>query len=677
MRKTFVLLLAAAFMTLPQALLAQQKVAVAEVNPSGFKLPVFSVENPDYGKSPLTGMTREHWKQAARYLLEGAFSYIHGLDDSMYFPKQLEKTYPRNNGAVAVAKLEGLARTLFVAAPLLKDDPQLTINGISVGDYYLHQIRNLVVKGSSSYTNKCPGSPTQTLLELGSLTMSMRMVPEVLWNPLSKQEKDALAALLKSYGEGPTIDSNWRFFNVFILSFLKDMGYNVNDGYLEMNLRKLLARYRGRGWYNDAPAYDYYSMWAYQTYGPLWAHVYGSSQFPDIARQFMQNQREMADNYPLMFNSKGEMNMWGRSICYRFACVAPLTLLEWGGAEAVNYGWMRRIASSTLLQFITRPDFLQDGVPTMGFYGPFAPCVQIYSCRGSVYWVGKAFFALYLPEDSEFWSATENNGPWDGDLKKGEVYNTFCEGSNLLITNYPDCGASEVRSWCHETVAKDWQKFRSSENYNKLAYNTAFPWVADKADTPSSMNYSVLTGAQKHEVLRLYTFRGYDDGVFRRDAVLETDTAFKFRLTDIPLPNGILRVDKVLPSKATDIHLGHYALPKLDGETRRNAVKLPKGQQAVTVTNGEYSLALIALKGWDSVAVQDVDGVHPLGVSCSYPVATAHVAAPTVCVSLQLWKKGAKPFTRKELTPVKSLKVDGDTVTVVLRDGTRKIVVLK
>lgn len=46
-----------------------------------------------------------------------------------------------------------------------------------------------------------------------------------------------------------------------------------------------------------------------------------------------------------------------------------------------------------------------------------------------------------------------------------------------------------MRSWCHETVAKDWQKFRSTENYNKLAYNTEFPWMADGKNGEISMNY--------------------------------------------------------------------------------------------------------------------------------------------------------------------------------------------
>ena len=407
---------------------------------------VFTVQQPDYQRSPYTGMTRQHWIQAGEYLLQGAFNYIHTLDDQMYFPKQLDKTYPNNDGQVPVAKLEGLARTLFVAAPLLKDNPDLVMNGIKVADYYRHQLVNLSNPKSKSYIPHRKGGPSQTLLELGSLAISMKAAQAILWDPLTKSQKDSLAATMLSYGEGPTIGSNWMFFNVFILSFMKDQGYVVNDDYLESNLKKLLARYRGEGWYNDAPAYDYYSAWAYQTYGPIWAEMFGKKQYPQLAQQFLANQHDMVANYPYMFSRDGKMNMWGRSICYRFASVAPLALLEYDQSGEVNYGWIRRIASSTLLQFLERPEFLEDGVPTMGFYEPFAPAVQIYSCRGSVYWCGKAFLSLLLPEDAEFWTAKENTGPWEKELKKGNVYNQFQPGTNLLITNYPNSGASEMRS---------------------------------------------------------------------------------------------------------------------------------------------------------------------------------------------------------------------------------------
>lgn len=633
----------------------------------------FVVEQPDYVKSPYTGMTRQHWIKAAEYILGGAFGYIKSLDDPMYFPKQLDKTYPRDNGAVKVAKLEGLARTLFVAAPLLKENPDLRLNGIGVADYYRHQLISIPDPNSAGYIAHRTGGPSQTLLELGSLAISMKAAEDVLWKPLTKEQKDALAATMKSYGEGPTIGSNWRFFNVFIMSFLKDQGYETNDKYLEQNLRELLKMYRGEGWYNDAPAYDYYSMWAYQTYGPLWAELFGKKQFPDIAEQFMRNQHDMANNYPYMFARDGRMNMWGRSICYRFAAVSPLPFLEYDNSGEVNYGWLRHIASSSLLQFVQNPKFLEDGVPTMGFYGPFAPAVQIYSCRGSVYWCGKAFLGLLLPESSKYWSATENEGPWKDELKKGKSYDRLQPTTNLLITDYPNSGAAEMRSWCHESVAKDWQKFRSSENYNKLSYNTEFPWMADGKDGEVSMNYATLNGKGEWEVLRLYTFKSFDDGVYRRDAVLETDENVKYQLAEITLPDGILHVDKVSVPSKTQIRLGNYSLPWLEkgideSEEELYGAGVPK---SAIVCNGYYTLATVPVAGWSGVTIAHPSGLHPVSDMCSVAMTTDELEGSKIYVTLHLWKKGRKAITKYDVRKqVKKIQVDGtSSVTVTMPSG--------
>lgn len=635
---------------------------------------VFKVSHPDFARSPYTGMTRQHWIEAGEYLLKGAFSYIHCLDDQMYFPKQLEKTYPRNEGQIPVAKIEGLARTLFIAAPLLKNDSNLTINGIRVADYYRHQLVNLTNPDSRSYIAHRTGGPSQTLLELGSLCISMKGAQSVLWDPLTKKQKDDLASLMLSYGEGPTIGSNWMFFNVYILSFFKDQGYQVNEKKMVDWLNKLLDRYKGEGWYNDAPAYDYYSMWAYQSYGPLWAEMFGNRMYPEIAKRFIQNEHDLVANYPYMFARDGRMNMWGRSICYRFAAVTPLPLLEYAGFSDVDYGWMRHIASASLLQFITRPDFLENGIPSMGFYGPFAPAVQIYSCRGSVFWIGKAFLGLLLPADSKYWTATETEGPWKDQLKPGKVYNKFQPGSTLLITNYPNCGGSEMRSWCHETVAGDWQKFRSSENYNKLAYNTEFPWMADGAKGEVSMNYGTKNKKGEWEVLRLYTFKDFKDGAYRRDAVLETDTTVKYQLTDIPLPDGILRVDRVTVETPTDITLGHYALAQPGKENLPVKTRKVAGREVKTISNGNYTLTMIPLAGWDNaVEVVYPKGLHPETKICALPTVRQHVAGSRILVTLQLWKKKTD-FTDRELSPVKSVTISKDqkSVRIVMADGSKR-----
>ena len=114
----------------------------------------------------------------------------------MYFPKQLDKTYPHNEDAVAVAKLEGLCRTLFVAAPLLREDPELEINGIRVADYFRHQILGMTRPSSTSYVTPCPTGPSQTMLELGALAISLKIAQSTLWDPLPQNERDALATQL-------------------------------------------------------------------------------------------------------------------------------------------------------------------------------------------------------------------------------------------------------------------------------------------------------------------------------------------------------------------------------------------------------------------------------------------------------------------------------------------------
>lgn len=631
---------------------------------------IFKLNKPNYQLSPKTGMTKQHWKDAAQYLLQGAFSYIHTLDDPMKFPKQAGKSYPRSESQVPTEKLEGLCRTLFIAAPLLKYNPNLEINHIKVADYYRYNIVKVTDSTSKSYIKPRSknGGPSQNLVEFGALSLSLFAAPEVLWNPLTQQQKDALASLMLSYGDGPTVASNWKFFNIFVLSFFKDKGYQVNEKLLVEYLDKSLQHYRGSGWYNDAPAYDYYSMWAFQMYGPLWAEFFGKRYYPEYAAKFTTNFSEVKNNYPYLFSKDGQMIMWGRSISYRIASIVPFALTGYEHDTTINYGWMRRIASGVMLQFLQHPEFLKDGVPTLGFYGPFEPAVQPYSCRGSVYWMGKAFFALLIPDNNPFWTAKENDGAWVKTLKKGQVYNKLQDTSNILITDYPNIGAAEVRAWCKAKAIGASEPFRSSENYNRLSYNSAFPWQADSSNGTVAMNYFIKNTKQQWEPLRLFTFKQFTNGIYYRSAVLETDTSISFQLADMPLANGILRVDKITNNsdESEAIRLGHYALPKLkdDIKTMHQTVK---GYRVTIIDNGVYQLALVSLKGWQNNEVMLAKGLHPQ----SNESAVINIAATILphqneqlFSTLMLWKKSGEKWTAEELLPIDKVAVIANAVSI-------------
>lgn len=641
--------------------------------------PLFKVNNPDYKLSPYTGMTREHWKQAGLYLLKGAFSYIDKLDDPMQFPKLPGKSYPVNADQVPTEKLEGLCRTLFIAAPLLKEDPNLVINNIKVADYYRYQISKLLDPASPTYIKPrdAKTGPTQNLVEFGGLAVSLFAIPELLWNPLPQQTKDALATTMLSYGDGPSYNMNWRFFNVFVLSFFKDKGYSVNEKLLLEYVDKQFEHYRGNGWYQDGLDYDYYSMWAFQMYGPLWANFFGKKYYPERAQKFLNNFKDVNDNYPYMFSRNGEMIMWGRSISYRIGSVIPFPLMGMVQEPGTNYGWMRRIASGVLEQVLTNPDLMQDNIPTLGVYGAFDPAVQPYSCRGSVFWMGKAFLGLLVPKDSPFWTAKENEGAWDKELQKGKVYNKFQSDSNILITDYPNIGAAEIRSWGNSQNGNSkWRE--ASESYNRLSYNTAFVWQADSPEGIVSMSYAFKKKENNWETINWYTFKEFKEGVYYRDGGIKSDKNIQMSLADIPIANGILRIDKFKGANdSVQFRLGHYALPQLKGEIKKTYKKV-KGNEVCIIDNGVYQLAMVSLKGWKKMGIFDAKGLNPVSGQ-STVINTEELFVPgknsdNVYVTLMLWKKSGDKWTDNELVPVKNINQSANKMIVTFEDGSKKLV---
>ena len=638
---------------------------------------IFEVKNPNYDISPYTGLTKQHWKDAGLYLLEGAFSYIHNLDDTMKFPKQKGKSYPINENQISIEKLEGLCRTLFIASPLLKENPLLVINNIKVADYYRYQIGKLIEPLSRTYIGPRSqhGGPSQELVEFGALALSMLINPKTLWDPLSQFQKDDLARIMLSYGSGPTIDCNWKFFNIFILSFFKEQGYSVNEKLLVHYLEESLKNYKGNGWYHDRPAFDYYSMWAFQMYGIIWSEFFGKKHYPEITASFTTNFNDLKDNYPYLFSKNGEMIMWGRSISYRTAAVVPFPLMGFQNDPNINYGWMRRISSGVIKQFLMHPDFMKDNVPTLGFYGAFEPAVQLYNCRGSVYWIGKIFLGLLVPDSNPFWNSIENNGDWESTFIENEVYIKYQGDSQILITDYPNIGASELRAWCYEKVSTDWLKYRSTENYNRLSYNSAFPWQADGKKGGVAMNYVIKNKKKMWEAFRLYTFKKFVNGIYYRDVTLETDEDIRFNLADIPLANGILRVDKNNSNKPISIRLGHYALPKLNKEiiaTKRNL----EGYDVTIIDNGKYQLAMIPVLGWETSEIVRAKNLHPESNESSVINITSNckLEESNIYITFMLWKKTNEIWKDDELIPIKALKETNSVITIQFKDGTDKII---
>ena len=120
---------------------------------------VFEVKNPDYDLSPYTGMTRQHWLEAGRYLLEGIFGNIGGMEDPLVMPrKETRITYPHLDASQEQQEaerraeiFEGLTRSFFIASVLIRNEPDIEICGIRLKDYYRKHILRACTRGDAVY----------------------------------------------------------------------------------------------------------------------------------------------------------------------------------------------------------------------------------------------------------------------------------------------------------------------------------------------------------------------------------------------------------------------------------------------------------------------------------------------------------------------------------------------
>ncbi len=146
-------------------------------------------------------------------------------------------------------------------------------------------------------------------------------------------------------------------------------------------------------------------------------------------------------------------------------------------------------------------------------------------------------------------------------------------------------------------------------------------------------------------------------------------------MADITLKNFILRIDKNSSTVPVAVRLGHYALPQFDKEITTITRKV-KGKEVTIIDNGKYQLAMIPLSGWDTTEVVAAKGLHPESET-SKVIDVAATFNPdnkesNVYATVMLWKKSGEKWSKKELSPVKSLEQKEGVVVIQLNNGTAK-----
>ncbi|MBN1184575.1 MAG: DUF2264 domain-containing protein [Bacteroidales bacterium] len=645
----------------------------------------YKVENPDFELSPYTGMTKEHYIELAKYILERAFKHVDSIETPLSFPIVPGKTYPQPNAPdwrYRSAEFEALERSFTLAGPLIHVDPEIEINGIKLRDYYSLQIYNTFTPGhpnSLPLPEELPDSTYQFTCEFGGLFKTLLLLPDTVWSTYTQKQKDEMAECISKWGHHRTTQNNWRIFNIVTLSFLKKHGYEIDDELLKSHLLWVVSYHSGNGWYLEQ-TYNYYTISLFIVYLTIWNRTFGDEFYPEIAATIENSARELYKTYMNFFARDGYIIMWARSIIYRtwISGGFPVSFML-KDKSPLDPGWARRLCSGSLLQFVTREEFYQNDVPCLGFYRPAEYMLQNYSCAGSPMIMFIPFICMVLPDDSPFWSAKENEGIWE---QLGEKTNIeVLTNPGLVLANHGKTGTTEIIPG---------KVYYDDHNYSKLIYNSHFPWEDHNPQGGTSMEYSFrsldprdirgddinfyltgLTVKNTSEQNIVYTtsksmlYNGVRQDVIYRQAIMRkppnNGVGYIIDLAEIVIPGGIVRVDRSRLAFEYELTLGHYGLPHIDGVKATIKKFEFDDRKVITASIPGRKLALITYNSWD-----EVDSLVHKGNNAEAEESTVIYCHKKrlsknppmeLMITAFLHKMDDDEWTEEELSPIKKIEI--------------------
>lgn len=645
----------------------------------------FEVKDPDFELSPYTGITKKHYIEMAKYLLERAFKHVDSVDMPILFPIVSGKTYPQPNAPewrYKSADFEALERTFTLAGPLIHIDPNTTINGINLRDYYSRQFYNAFTPGhpnSLPLPEELPDSNYQFTCEFGGLFKTLLLMPDTIWSHYTEEQKEEMVVTISKWAHHRTTQNNWRIFNIVTLSFLKKYGYEIDDELLKSHLLWIASYHSGDGWYLEQ-TYNYYSISLFIVYTTIWNRAFGDEYYPEISDMIESSARKLMESITSFFGRDGYINMWSRSICYRtwVSGAFPVAFML-KGEPGLDAGWARRLCSGSLLQFVSKEEFFYNDIPSLGFYGRKEYMIQDYSCAGSPFLMFLPFICLALPDDSPFWTVKENEGMWEGlgcHSKK-----TILESPGLVLVNHGKTGTSEIIPG---------KTYYDDPNYSKLSFNTHFPWEDHNPQGGTSMEYSFrsldprdvrgddinfyLTGKkvandskknQSFTISQSMLFNGIRKNVLYRQAIMRkppnNGVGYIIDLAEIMLPGGVIRVDRSRLAFEYELTLGHFGLPHIKGE-KAVVEQFEDGDKKVIMASiPGRQVALINYSGWDNVNSlvhtnrnAEADESTVIYV---YKKRMAKNPAMELMVTVMWHRMDNEPWTEDELSPIKDLRI--------------------
>ena len=200
----------------------------------------------DFKLSPHTGWTRNHWVEICEMLLSGIPKYADPAGGLIRYPGQ-PSWFGRHSDA-----MEGFSRAMILSSIHLASGGRSSIDvdgkKFDIPRFFREGLVAGTDPGHKNYWGdmrdpEIPGTSLRalTVLECGSMAWSMYLAREQLWDPLSVAQKKQIMDWMLLTNERRTWGNNWLYFQVFVNTVAKKLGFSYSESKIEDNLPPYLA----------------------------------------------------------------------------------------------------------------------------------------------------------------------------------------------------------------------------------------------------------------------------------------------------------------------------------------------------------------------------------------------------------------------------------------------------
>ncbi|WP_308271841.1 DUF2264 domain-containing protein [Kitasatospora sp. SUK 42] len=601
--------------------------------------PGFPLPPEDRRLSPYTGWTRAHWEAVADRLLDALPPFTGPEGAAVRPPGTPSWSGPETDG------LEGFARAFLLLAVRLVGaggaDPANRTERWALG--LAAGVRRGGPEAWPDITD-C----SQQIVEAASIAVGLHLSRPWLWDRLAPATQGQLVDWLSRMVGRSTRDNNHVLFQVVVEEFLDSLGALGDRTEIEAGLDRVDAWYRGDGWYQDGPVrrgdhrddadgvvrrgestydagerFDYYNAWGFHYYTLLWSRIAGPRGGARAA-VYRQRLRAFLAQYVRLFGADGAPVHHGRSLSYRFACLAPVWLGAEEDATPLPPGLTRRLANATLRHFVRNGAIDERGLLPLGWYRPFRPSAQAYSGPGSPYAASKGFLGLLIPQDHPVWTAPEEELPVEHASRT-----TALPVPGFLVHATREDGLVRLLNHGSHYLTPPPGTRRDDPHYAKFAYSTRTgPEVGGAAREQRLDNHIALVSpggqvSRRERIHRVGVTDHYAASWHRPrmdDDVLPADC----RIDSVSVVIGAweVRVHRVAAPAGHTIREGGYALADhapLSADIDGTRATVRRGDGLVSAIAGLY--------GWTGAHVRHGYGSNAFGTRSAVPYCSAVTTA--------------------------------------------------